>query len=57
MTPVKRTVWPLRAIFDTFACFFTQVDQIGPRFSVRIVKLRQNLLAHKQNHPKNTFVL
>ena len=39
MTSVKRTVWPLRAIFDTFACFFTQVDQIGPRFLVPIVKI------------------
>ena len=39
MTPEKRTVWPLRAIFDTFACFFTQVDQIGPRFMVPIVKI------------------
>ena len=38
-TSVKRTVWPLRAIFDTFACFFTQVDQIGPHFSVVIVNL------------------
>ena len=39
MTPVKRTVWLLRANFDTFACFFTQVAQIGPRFLVRIVKI------------------
>ena len=39
MTPVKRTVSPLRANFDTFACFFTQIDQIGPRFLVRIVKI------------------
>ena len=27
MTPVKRTVWPLRAIFDTFACFFHSIRQ------------------------------
>ena len=39
MTPVKRTAWPLRAIFDTFAFFSTQVDQIGPRFLVPIVKI------------------
>ena len=39
MTPVKRTVLPSRVNFDTFACFFTQVDQIGPRFLVRIVKI------------------
>ena len=39
MTPVKRIVWPLRATFDTFAYFFTQVDQIGPRFLVPIVKI------------------
>ena len=38
MTPVKRTVLPLRANFVTFAGLFTQVDQIGPHFLVGRVK-------------------
>ena len=53
MTPVKCTVLPVRANFDTFACFFSlKLTKSVPVFWYVLSKLRQNLLEYKQNRKK-----
>ena len=67
MTPVKRTIWPLRAIFDTFACFFHSsrpnrspffgtYSQNWGKISTRISKIVRKILLRFSDPPEKRTV-